>query len=179
MCTFNKMVLIVGLIAAGAETNVHAGVGGEIVKQTGRAISRVVIGKVAETGVRNTAKQLVKKIGHESAEAIAKKGVTTLATKATVIDDAANVMWRNKGVIVGSAALATAVANPKESFAAGASVLGTGITAGAEHVVGPLSHKVANDAGGLGLLLSGLCIVVVGLALAYGWFKGRCRSREV
>jgi len=65
----------------------------------------------------------------------------------------------------GGAVLATAITNPKDALAAGASVVGTGINATAQHVVKPISQKVADDTGGIVWLLLGIVLTSGGIWL--------------
>jgi hypothetical protein len=131
----------------------QAGVAGEIVKQVGKAATRVVAGEVVELGVKSVTKQMVKKLGQESVEAVAKKGATKLLSKGGVIDDVAAAAWRNKGTLTGGVVLATVVANPKDSLAAGASILSTGINASASNIAGPIATEAAKGVGGAAWLL--------------------------
>ena len=166
MKTFYLTGLVMMICFACGPMKLQAGVGTEIVKQAGKAATKVVAGKIVESGTRNVAKQLAVKLGVEAAESTA-KGAASIIAKGGLGDDVAKFAWRNKGTIVGGAALATAVANPKESIAASANLLGQGIQAGASNVAGPIATKVAKDTGGVFWVLVVLSVASVGTFVAF------------
>lgn len=154
-----KVYVAVALsIAIVSASGVQAGIVSEVVEQAGKVAVRTVTGEVVRAGSKNAAKQVLKRLGEESAKATTTKAVGAIAKGGTV-DDVGNMLWRNKGVITGAAVLGTAVANPHESIAAGASVLGTGIQASAEHIASPIATEVADKTGPILSLLA-----IVGLA---------------
>ncbi len=152
--------------------NAYAGVLGEIVEQTGKAVVRTVTGEAVEAGAKSAAKQTLKRAVQEAGEAGAKRAaaksaglIDDVVSKGGVGDSVADFAWRNKGTLAGAAAVATMVANPETTLASGASMFNSSVDSAAKHVVGP----AVTSSGGLfwGLFLVWMIAGIVA-AICYG-----------
>lgn len=158
---FTVQIAVLSLSCWLAASISHAGVGGEMLKRGGRHVGRWFSGEAAETGAKATGKTVIKQLGQEAVEAAEKSGANVLA-KGGAGDEFGDFMWRNKGIIAGTAVVATLVANPEESIAASEEILETSINATAEKLVAPVVVSVAKES------TQGLSTLTIALAAVLG-----------